>query len=178
MSTEPGPETEWNDWGPRVRVRIDASPVMILARTLDDANPVYASQAAARAAGLPGVPAPPTFTFVMTHSGAFPDLQPRGGAGSLFGAGATAGTSADDGEAPAHATTRRGLYLHGEQHFTYHRQPMVGDVLEGRMRVSKPVAREARRGPMEVTFFQTEWCDTEGAAVVTEQIVSLFFPEM
>ena len=72
---------------------------------------------------------------------------------------------------------KTGLYLHGEQHFTYHRQPVVGDVLEGRMRVSKPIARQARRGPMEVTFFQTEWCDTDGAPVVTEQIVSLFFPE-
>jgi hypothetical protein len=46
-----------------------------------------------------------------------------------------------------------------------------------RMRVSVPVAREARRGPMEVTFFQTEWRDLDGAPVVTEQIVSLFFPQ-
>jgi hypothetical protein len=186
VSTEPGPETEWNDWGPPVRVRIDAAPVMILARTLDDTNPVYASAAAASEAGFPGVPAPPTFTFVMTHSGAFPDLQPRGGTGSLFGSAAAAAAGAaaaaetsdeHDGAAHADATMRKGLYLHGEQHFRYHRQPMVGDVLEGRMRVSQPVARQARRGPMEVTFFQTEWCDTDGTPVVTEQIVSLFFPE-
>jgi hypothetical protein len=167
VSTEPGPETEWNDWGPPVRVRIDAAPVMILARALDDTNPVYASEAAAIEAGFPSVPAPPTFTFVMTHSGAFPDLQPSGGTGSLFGAAATNETT----------MSRPGLYLHGEQHFTYHRQPVVGDVLEGRMRVSQPIARQARRGPMEVTFFQTEWCDTDGTPVVTEQIVSLFFPE-
>ena len=167
MSTEPGPETEWNDWGPTVRVRVDAAPVMILARVLDDTNPVYASEAAAAAAGFDGVPTPPTFTFVMSHSGTFPDLQPTGEIASLFGgaAGADAGMS------------RRGLYLHGEQHFTYHRQPLVGDVLEGRMRVSKPVERQARRGPMEVTFFQTEWRDPDGEPVVTEQIVSLFFPE-
>jgi hypothetical protein len=52
----------------------------------------------------------------------------------------------------------------------------VGDVLEGRMRTSQPVARTARRGPMEVTWFQTRWTDFEGAPVVDEQIVSLFFP--
>ena len=45
------------------------------------------------------------------------------------------------------------------------------------MRTSVPVARQARRGPMEVTFFQTEWSDPGGEPVVTEQIVSLFFPE-
>ncbi|MDQ1466069.1 MAG: hypothetical protein QOH10_484 [Actinomycetota bacterium] len=165
--TEPGPDTEWNEWGPPVRVRVDASAVMILARTLDDRNPVYASEAAASAAGFARVPAPPTFTFVMAHSGAFPDLQPPDGTGSLFNSGSSATMS------PA----RPGLFLHGEQHFTYHRQPLVGDVLEGRMRQSVPVARAARRGPMEVTFFQTEWRDGDGAPVVTEQIVSLFFPE-
>ena len=59
VTTEPGPETEWNDWGPPVRVRIDAAPVMILARTLDDTNPVYASEAAALEAGFPSVPVLP-----------------------------------------------------------------------------------------------------------------------
>jgi hypothetical protein len=165
-TTEPGPETEWNEWGPAVRARIDAAPVMILARTLDDRNPLYASETAAAEAGFAGVPAPPTFTFVMAHSGAFPDLQPAGGTGSLYGPESAVDTG----------MSRPGLYLHGEQHFTYHRQPLVGDVLEGRMRTSKPVARVARRGPMEVTFFQTEWRDADGAPVVTEQIVSLFFP--
>ena len=44
------------------------------------------------------------------------------------------------------------------------------------MRTSKPIAREARRGPMEVTYFQTTWTDLDGRAVVDERIVSLFFP--
>jgi hypothetical protein len=164
VRTEPGPETEWNDWGPTVRVRVDAAPVMILARVLDDPTPVYSSEAAA--AGFERVPAPPTFTFVMAHSGAFPDLQPEDGTGSLFGAasGFDAGLS------------RPGLYLHGEQHFTYHRAVYVGDELEGRLRTSKPIARHARRGPMEVTYFQTAWTDLNGDPVVDERIVSLFFP--
>jgi len=101
--TEPGPDTDWNEWGPTVRVRVEAAPVMILARTLDDPNPVYSSEVAAAAAGFARVPAPPTFTFVMAHSGTFPDLQPNGA---------------------------------------------------------------------------TEWGDLDGAPVVTEQIVSLFFPEV
>jgi hypothetical protein len=166
-TTEPGSETVWNEWGPTVRVRVEASGVMILARTLTDESPIYTSETAAEAAGFSSIPAPPTFTFVMAHSGTFPDLQPADGTGSLYGASA----------GPTAAFSRKGLYLHGEQHFTYHRQPLVGDVLEGRMRTSQPVVRQARRGPMEVTFFQTEWRDLDGTPAVTEQIVSLFFPE-
>jgi hypothetical protein len=94
-------------------------------------------------------------------------VQPAGGAGSLHAA-----SGFDSGQAFA----LDGLYLHGEQHFTYHRQVCVGDLLEGRLRTSKPVARTARRGPMEVTWFQTRWTDIDGTPVVDEQIVSLFFP--
>ena len=54
----------------------------------------------------------------------------------------------------------------------------MGDVLEGRLRTSKPIARQARRGPMEVTYFQTTWTDLEGRPVVDERIVSLFFPNV
>jgi hypothetical protein len=70
---------------------------------------------------------------------------------------------------------RDGLFLHGEQHFTYHRPVCVGDVLDGRMRTSQPIARTGRRGPMEVTYFQTTWTDLDDRPVVDERIVSLFF---
>ena len=105
----------------------------------------------------------------MASAGSFPDLQPAGGTGSMY---ASAGADA------ASVFARDGLFLHGEQHFTYHRPVSVGDVLEGRMRTSQPIARQARRGPMEVTYFQTTWTDPEGRAVVDERIVSLFFPNV
>jgi acyl dehydratase len=165
---DPADDVVWNDWGPAVRVRVDAAPVMLFARAVRDSSPIYRSEHAAADAGFASVPVPPTFTFVMTDSGTFPDLQPEGGVGSMY-----AGSGHD-----AEATfARRGLYLHGEQHFTYHRPVSVGDVLEGRMRNSQPIARDARRGPMEVTYFQTRWTDLDGAPVVDERIVSLFFPE-
>ena len=164
---QPPDDVEWNDWGPRVRVEIEHAPVMLFARAVKDRSPVYSSERAAKEAGFDRVPVPPTFTFVMSDSGAFPDIQPEGGTGSMY---ASAGTDA------ASVFARDGLFLHGEQHFTYHRAVNVGDVLEGRMRTSKPIAREARRGPMEVTYFQTTWTDLEGRPVVDERIVSLFFP--
>jgi hypothetical protein len=159
-------DVEWNEWGPSVRVRVDHAPVAIFARAVKDRSPIYRSEAAAHAAGFDRVPVPPTFTFVMADSGAYPDIQPDGGTGSMYPA------SADGGSAFA----RDGLYLHGEQHFTFHRQVAVGDVLEGRLRTSKPVARTGRRGPMEITWVQTRWTDPDGTPVVDEQIVSLFFP--
>ena len=166
---EPPADVEWNEWGPAVRVEIEHAPVMLFARAVKDDSAVYASERAARDAGFERVPVPPTYTFVMSSAGAFPDIQPPGGTGSMY---ASAGADA------ASAFARDGLFLHGEQHFTYHRPVCVGDVLEGRMRTSKPIARQARRGPMEVTYFQTTWTDLDGRPVVDERIVSLFFPNV
>ena len=160
-------DVEWNAWGPPVRVRVDHAPVALFARAVKDTNRIYRSEQAARDAGFDRVPVPPTFTFVMADAGAYPDLQPPEGTGSMYAA---------SGHDAGQAFTRDGLFLHGEQHFTYYRQVFVGDVLEGRLRTSKPVARTARRGPMEVTWFQTRWADLDGTPVVDEQIVSLFFP--
>src|SRR4051812_34957175 len=72
---DPPPDVEWNDWGPPRRVRIEHAPVMLFARAVKSTDPVYASEAAAHRAGFDRVPVPPTYTFVMMHSGAFPDLQ-------------------------------------------------------------------------------------------------------
>jgi peroxisomal enoyl-CoA hydratase 2 len=164
---QPPDDVEWNEWGPPVRVAIEHAPVMLFARAVKDRAAVYSSEQAAGEAGFERVPVPPTYTFVMSDSGAFPDIQPEGGTGSMY---ASSGTDA------ASVFARDGLFLHGEQHFEYHRPVSVGDVLEGRMRTSKPIAREARRGPMEVTYFQTTWTDLDGQPVVDERIVSLFFP--
>jgi len=164
---QPPDDVEWNDWGPPVRVKIEHGPVMLFARAVKDLNAIYASEEAARSAGFERVPVPPTFTFVMSSAGAFPDIQPAGGTGSMY---ASAVGDADS------AFARDGLFLHGEQHFEFHRPVAVGDVLEGRLRTSKPIGRQARRGPMEVTYFQTRWSDLDGQPVVDERIVSLFFP--
>jgi hypothetical protein len=162
-------DVEWNEWGPPVRVLIERGPVMLFARAVKDDAAVYASETAAHDAGFERVPVPPTYTFVMASAGAFPEIQPADGTGSLY---------ASSGADAANVFARDGLFLHGEQHFTYHRPVSVGDVLEGRMRTSKPIARAARRGPMEVTYFQTTWADLEGRPVVDERIVSLFFPNV
>ena len=158
----------WSDWGPPLRVRLEASAIGVFARALHDENLVFRSErVASERGGFAALPAPPTFTFVMAHSGAHPDLQPPDGRGRL---------GPPDGRATEDGYSREGLYLHGEQHFTYHRQPMAGDVLDGRMRVSEPMVKTGSRGRMEVTFMDTEWRDVDGRPVVDERIVSIFIP--
>ena len=154
---------EWKEWGPPTRVRIERGPVRLFARAVKDRNPLYASEQAARAAGFEAVPCPPTFTFVMAHAGAWPDLQPEVRAEG-------AGAMADPAAGP-------GLYLHGEQEFVYHRHPVVGDELEGRTRISVPQWREGGRQRMELTWYQTRWCDLDGAPVVDELITSIYLPD-
>jgi peroxisomal enoyl-CoA hydratase 2 len=157
-------EPVFGAWSHPVRVTIERSPVWLFARAVKDENPVYASEKAARAAGLAGIPVPPTFTFVMNHGGAWPDIQPEG---------APAVRQEVDWD---EMTRRKGLHLHGEQEFVYHRWPMVGDTLEARRRVSEPVTRVSKR-PMEFTYHETVWSDLAGDPVVTETITALFIPE-
>ncbi len=152
------PNVVWNEWGPPTRVRIDQSAVWVFARAVKDDRPEYGTDEGP-------VPCPPTYTFVMAHGGAFPALQPPGARRQTV-----AETTAD-------LASRPGLYLHGEQEFVYHRNPVVGDVLEGRQRTSKPFRKENARRPMEITLYETEWRDLAGKPVVTEQILSLFLPE-
>ncbi|MGZ4678291.1 MAG: FAS1-like dehydratase domain-containing protein [Acidimicrobiia bacterium] len=164
-------EPTWSDWGPPLRVQVEADAIAIFARALHDDNELFRSDAAAARAGFRALPAPPTFSFVMSHSGAHEDLQPPEGRGRLGPPSA-----GDAGSDPMAAYARDGMYLHGEQHFTYHRQPVAGDVLEGRMRVSEPMTKSGSRGTMEITFMDTEWRDLGGAPVVSERIVSIFIP--
>jgi MaoC dehydratase-like protein len=158
-------EAEWGAWSAPTRVRIEHSPVWAFARAVKDKNPVYASEGAARASGLDGVPCPPTYTFGMSAWGTFPDMQPAG-----------APPPTDTAAVTAALAEAKGMHLHGEQLFEYARTPLVGDVLEGRRRISKPIRKEGRR-PLDMTYHQTEWRDAAGELVVREQTTALFIPD-
>jgi hypothetical protein len=159
------PELQWNEWSAPSRAKVERTGVHLFTKAFNDANPVYHSADLARSAGFDDVPCPPTFTFVMTHGGGWPDLQP------------VPPEQLIEANASRQLGLAKGLFLHGEQHFTYHRQPVVGEVLEARRRTSLPYEKGSRRGPMQVTHYETEWSDVAGDPVVTETIVGLFLPE-
>ena len=116
------------------RVRVERGPIEFFATAVQDANPIYHDAGAAAAAGFSGIPAPPTFSFVMGHLGTRGEEQPpdpTGGKNPMFGV---------MGELMA----KGGLVLHGEQEFIYHRPIVEGDVLDGEGRVTDIYEKESK----------------------------------
>jgi acyl dehydratase len=157
----------YGGWGPAVQVRVEHSAVWAFARAIHDENPVYASSEAATAAGLPGIPTPPTYSFAWLHACALPGLQAGGAVPpSMLPPGSDLFRTAPSPGA---------IYLHGEQMFTWHAQPHVGDVLEGRVRVSEPIEKQGRQR-MVLSHVQTVWSTLDGAPVVTEDATYILVP--
>lgn len=142
------------------RVRVERGPIEFFASALKDENPVYHDAGAARAAGFAGVPAPPTFSFVMTHMGARAEEQPpdpTGGTNPMF-------------ELMGNLMRGGGLVLHGEQEFVYHRPIVDGDVLDGEGRVEDVYEKESKGSIMTFIVIETVWRDAgSGEPVVTER---------
>lgn len=145
----------------RTKVTIERGPVAVFADAVKDASPIYRDPRAAEAAGLKGIPVPPSYPGVMSHWGTFPELQPEAAAAAVSGMGEVLGPLLAAG----------GLLLHGEQSFEYHRPVVVGDVLLGVGNVAD--AYEKQSGPNTLTFVvvETIWSDdTTGDPVVTARM--------
>jgi acyl dehydratase len=151
----------------RVELPVEGLHVLTFARAIGDPNPVYSDPEAARAAGLPGVPAPPTFTIASTHAEADHPLRPRVGE-KWYGSGREA-TGFEPGEVDPAAGV-----LYAEQHFEYARPVLVGDVLTGTMRPGRSWEKQGRRGG-RLRFFEevTEFRDAAGELVVTSRLIGV-----
>ena len=142
------------------KVTVERGPVSTFAAAVGDTNPIYRDRRVAQAAGFEDLPAPPTFTFAAGFWGAFAEDQPED---------PTGGTN------PMHSVmgalhAQGALVLHGEQEFTYHRTPVVGDVLLGKGEVLDVYEKDTDAATMTFIVIRTEWTDAEsGAPVVTEQ---------
>ncbi len=142
------------------KVTVERGPVSTFAAAVGDTNPIYRDRRVAQAAGFDDLPAPPTFTFAAGFWGAFAEDQPED---------PTGGTN------PMHSVmgalhAQGALVLHGEQEFTYHRTPVVGDVLLGAGKVMDVYEKDTNAATMTFIVIRTEWTDAEsGAPVVTEQ---------
>ena len=141
-------------------VTVERGKLAEFAAAVKDDSPVYRDTRAAADAGLQGIPAPPTYPFVMGNFGAFPELQtdeaPRGNPmGAVLG--------------PLMA--KGGLILHGEQEFTYHRPVFAGDVLEGRGTVVDAYRKESKGKTMTFVVVETAWSDqATGEPVCTSRM--------
>lgn len=96
---------------PTHRATAEAGQLRFFAKAIGESNPIYFDESAARDAGHPGLPVPPTFLFSMNLT-----------------------------RPPSNWREEAGIelarVLHGEQSFTYHRMAYAGDTLSFDARVA------------------------------------------
>jgi acyl dehydratase len=166
-SAAPGTHLVGRRLAPAV-VAVERGPVQTFATAVRDDNPVYRSAEAAVAAGLDGIPVPPTFVFASTYWGAFVDRQP-----------APAATDASLVELIALLRGgRKGVVLHGEQEFIYHRPIRVGDVLHvnGFVESVEDKPGNDSRPDMTVMVVRTDYGDASARLLTTTRATYLFRP--
>jgi acyl dehydratase len=99
-------------------VQVDPARLQAFAQAIDQTNPQYLDQVAARAQGYPDLPIPPTFYFCLEMSAPQPmELYERLGVDYA-------------------------RVLHGEQHFYYYRMAFAGDRLHFIPRITSLYARK------------------------------------
>ena len=141
-------------------VTVERGQLALFADAVKDPDPVYRDPRAAADAGLPGIPAPPTYPFVMGNFGAYPELQP-----------ADAPTGNPMGAVLGPLMAKGGLILHGEQEFTYHRPVVAGDVLEGKGLVVDAYQKESKGKTMTFVVVETAWSEqSTGEPVCTSRM--------
>jgi acyl dehydratase len=116
---------------------VEKGAIRRFAEALGDPNPLYQDEAAAKAAGLAGLLAPPTFPVALTQNERFRHSLDLG--------------------------TRS--VLHGEQQFEYARPIVAGDRLVVKTRVADVLERPGASGPMDVLVLEDEGRDEKGEIV-------------
>lgn len=118
---------------------VEKGRLKFFAKAIGQDDPVYSDEAAARAAGHPGLPVPPTFLFCLEM------------------------------EAPDPSALRKLLdmpvpkILHGEQRFTYHRMAYAGDTLTFEQRIADIYAKKG--GLLEFVVRETRVTNQRGEHV-------------
>lgn len=135
---------------PRV-IEVEKGQLRLFAKATGETNPIYFDEDAAKAAGHPTIPAPPTFLFSL-HLGA-PAKR-----GDIF-----------DAENGLGIDMRR--ILHGEQQFTHHRPIYAGD----RMTLTTTTADiyDKKGGALEFVVQDTEAVNAAGELCVKMRVVTV-----
>ena len=115
---------------------VERGHIRRFAEAVGDPNPIYVDEAAARAAGHPRIPAPPTFAIALR---------------------------ANDPRAGIDVDWRK--LLHGEQELIFTRPLYAGDRLTIVGRIAGADVKETRSGVMDVMVLETEATDAAGARV-------------
>lgn len=143
---------------------IEATHIMMFARSIGDENPVYHDAEKAKATEIGGIIAPPTFTAAVAQFN--PEgSRPRPGE-KWFGSGRT--PSGIEGKAPSAGG------LNAEQHFEYFRPIRPGETLIAETRPGRTWERDSKRaGKLMFSDRITEFRDRDGELVVSVRSVSV-----
>ena len=169
---------------------VEASHIMMFARSVGDANPIYYDEEYARGTEPGCIIAPPTFAQAGAQFQENYALRPKVGK-PWFGSGATpSGTMMPPEKAEASKAATKGEKtepaggkktsgaaaggLHAEQHFTYHRSLRTGDVLTATTKPGKTWEKQGKRaGKLVFSETITEYRDADGELVVTARGVGV-----
>jgi len=150
---------------------VEASHIMMFARSAGDANQIYYDPEYAQTTEPGSIIAPPT--FAQSSAQFDPDyfLRPKIGQ-PWFGSGKE--PTGIKREAGGGGGGRGGGGLHAEQHFEYHRHLKPGDVLSATTRPGKTWEKESKRaGKLVFTESVTEYRDQHGELVITARGVGV-----
>ena len=144
---------------------IEASHIMMFARSVGDDNPVYYDEGYKSVSGCEGIIAPPT--FAQSSAQFDPDyfLRPKIGGKGWFGSGKEptgfkpSGSGGGGGAAGG---------LHAEQHFEYHLPLKAGDILSATTKPGNTWEKESKRaGKLKFSESVTEYRNQDGDLVIT-----------
>jgi acyl dehydratase len=149
----------------KITFPVEASHILMFARSVGETNPAYLDAEAAKATEPGGIIAPPTFPQAVAQFDPSYHLRPKPDQkwfGSAKGPSGIEGKPSSSGG------------LHAEQHFEYHRHLRPGDVLSVETRPGKTWEKESKRAG-KLTFREriTEYRDQNGELVITARGVGV-----
>ncbi|MFL2705383.1 MAG: MaoC family dehydratase N-terminal domain-containing protein [Gammaproteobacteria bacterium] len=148
---------------------IEASHIMMFARSIGDDNPVYYDEEYKSESGCEGIIAPPT--FAQSSAQFDPDyfLRPKTGGEGWFGSGKEpTGLKPTSGGSGGGSGVGASGGLHAEQHFEYHLPLKAGDVLTATTKPGNAWEKESKRaGKLKFSESVTEYRNQNGDLVIT-----------
>ena len=149
---------------------VEASHIMMFARSVGDGNPIYYDDEYAKNTEPGGIIAPPTFVQASAQFDPNNGLRPKIDGDGWFGSGGASSGAKPRGEGKSGGGGGGGGGggLHAEQRFVYHRNPKPGDVLSSSTKPGKTWEKQGRRsGKLIFSESVTEYRDQNGELVVT-----------
>jgi len=147
---------------------IEASHIMMFARSIGDPNPIYYDEDYANESDCAGIIAPPTFAQSSAQFDPNYFLRPKIGGKGWFGSGKEATGMEPNKSEGSGSGGNAAAGLHAEQHFEYHVPLKAGDVLSATTKPGKSWEKESKRaGKLKFSESVTEYRNQNGELVIT-----------